>query len=255
MMSPIVVGMIVFACTLAGALIGDQLRRTWSRNHIDEESRDTVEMAIGLIATITALVLGLVTASAKSSFDAVDTSVKEIATDILTLDRLLARYGPETKEIRVALRQAVADRIDTTWPQESSRPARVADPLETASRVEGLVEAIRRLAPRDDSQRALQSRALELAERLLKTRWLVFTAGGPSVPVAFLVVIVFWLTISFTSYGLIAPRNATVFVVLLVCALSVGSVIFLILELGEPFEGLLKVSGDALSYAHAHLNQ
>jgi hypothetical protein len=62
-------------------------------------------------------------------------------------------------------------------------------------------------------------------------------------------------TITFTSFGLLAPQNATVFVVLLVCALSVGSVIFLILELGEPFEGLLKVSGDALSYAHAHLNQ
>ena len=168
MMSPFVVGMIVFGCTTAGALIGAQLRRTWSRDHIHEDSRDTVEMAVGLIATITALVLGLVTASAKSSFDAVDTSVKEIATDILTLDRLLARYGPETKEIRVALRQAVADRIDTTWPQESSRPARVMDPLETASGVEGIAEAIRRLAPRDDSQRALQSRALDLAERLLR---------------------------------------------------------------------------------------
>jgi hypothetical protein len=131
-MNPTIVGIIVFACTLGGALVGNWLRTILPDHHLDDESRDTVKLGIGLIATMTALVLGLVTASAKSSFDAMDTAVKHTAMDILTLDRLLARYGPETGEIRGALQQAVASRIDTMWPQNSSRPADL-DPIRSGA--------------------------------------------------------------------------------------------------------------------------
>jgi len=248
--------MIVFASTLGGALVGNWLRTTLPEHHLNDQSRDTVKLGIGLIATMTALVLGLVTASAKSSFDAVDTAVKHTAMDILTLDRLLARYGPETGEIRGALQHALASRIDMIWPQSSSRPVHL-DPIRSgaASEVEKLADGIRGLTPRDDSQRSLQSRALDLAEALLQARWLYFAGGGTSVPLPFLVVLLFWLMITFASFGLFAPRNATVLVVLFVCALSVGSAVFLILEMDGPFDGLLKVSADPLRYAHAHLNQ
>jgi len=255
-MNPTVVGMIVFACTLGGALVGNRLRTRLPEHHLDDESRDTVKLGIGLIATMTALVLGLVTASAKSSFDAVDTAVKNTAMDILTLDRLLARYGAETSEIRAGLKQAVASRIEMIWSQRSSPPAEL-DPIGSgaASGVERLADGIHALTPRDDSQRSIQSRAQDLAEALLQTRWLVFAGGGTSVPLPFLVVLLFWLTITFASFGLFAPRNATVLVVLFVCAVSVGSAVFLILEMDGPFDGLLKASADPLRYAHAHLNQ
>jgi Protein of unknown function (DUF4239) len=215
-----------------------------------------MKLGIGLVATMTALVLGLVTASAKSSFDSVNTAVKQTAMDLLTLDRLLARYGPETGEIRGALQHAVANRIDTIWPRSSSRPARL-DPFRSgaASGVERLADGIRGLTPRDDSQRSLQSRALDRAEALLQARWIVSAAGGTSVPLPFLVVLLFWLTITFGSFGLFAPRNATVLFVLVVCALSVASAVFLVLEMDGPFDGLLKVSADPLRYALAHLNQ
>ena len=214
-----------------------------------------MKVGIGLIATMTALVLGLVTASAKSSFDAVDTAVKQTATQVLALDRVLARYGPETGEIREGLQRAVGARIDMIWPQGSSKPANL-DPIRgTVSGAEGLADAIRGLKPHDDSQRALQARALDLAEALLQARWLVIAGTGASVPVPFLVVLLFWLTITFASFGLFAPRNAMVVTVLFVCALSVGSAVFLVLEMDGPFDGLLKVSADPLRYAHAHLNQ
>ena len=141
-MKPAIVGMIVFVCTFGGALVGNWLRTTLPEHHLNDESRDTVKLGTGLIATMTALVLGLVTASAKSSFDAVNTAVKNTAMDILTLDRLLARYGPETGEIRGALQHAVASRIDMIWPQSSSEPARL-EPSVEASGVEGLADAIR----------------------------------------------------------------------------------------------------------------
>ncbi len=254
-MKPMIVGAIVFVCTFGGVLIGRWLRTTLPQDHLNDESRNSVNVGIGLIATMTALVLGLVTASAKSSFDAVDTAVKQTAMDILALDRLLVRYGPESKGIRMNLQLAVGRQIEVIWPHGSSR--RTVDPIRSgaAAGVEKLADEIRGLTPRDESQRSLQSRALDLGEALLRTRWLVYAGGATSVPLPFLLVLLFWLTITFASFGLFAPRNATVFAVLFVCALSVGSAVFLIMEMDGPFDGLLTVSADPLRYAYAHLNQ
>ena len=255
-MGPTVVGLIVFLCTFGGALLGMWLRTALPEHHLDAESRDVVKVGIGLIATMTALVLGLVTASAKSSFDAVDSAMKTTAIEVLTLDRALARYGAETGAIRQGLQRAVGARMDTIWSHGSSRPAAL-DPIRSGAGVhaEGLADAIRALKPRDDAQRALQSRALDLTEALLQARWLVLAGTETSVPVPFLVILVFWLTITFASFGLFAPRHATVLAVLFVCALSVGSAVFLVLELDTPFDGLLKVSAEPFRNAYERLNQ
>jgi hypothetical protein len=255
-MNPTVIGVIVFACSFGGALLGMWSRTALPAHHLDAESRDTVKVGIGLIATMTALVLGLVTASAKSSFDAVDSAVKQSAIEVLVLDRVLARYGPETGEIRKGLQHAIEARIDMIWPQGSSKPANL-DPVRSgaASKAEGLADAIRGLQPRDDAQRGLQSRALDLTEALLQARWLVLAGAETSVPLPFLLILLFWLTITFSSYGLFAPRNGTVLAVLFVCAVSVGSAVFLVLEMDAPFDGLLRVSAAPFRYAHDHLNQ
>jgi hypothetical protein len=255
-MNPTIVGMIVFACTFGGVLLGMWLRRVLPEHHFDAESKDTVKLGIGLIATMTALVLGLVTASAKNSFDAVDTAVKQSAVEALTLDRVLARYGPEAGPIRAGLQKALVSRIEMIWPQSSSSPAKL-DPTGSGAgaSAEALAEAIRHLAPSNDAQRALQARALEISEALLQARWLILAGTEASIPMPFLVILLFWLTITFTSFGLFAPRNAMVHMVLFVCALSVGSAVFLVLEMDQPFDGLIRVSPDPLRYAFAHLNQ
>lgn len=255
-MNPTMTGFIVFTCAFLGALFGMWLRNVLPEHHLDEESKETVKVGIGLIATMTALVLGLVTASSKSSFDAVDTAVKQTAMQVLTLDRVLARYGSETKEIRTGLRHIIGIRIEKIWPQDSTKFASL-DPTRAGAMLEaeGLADAIRNLKPHDDSQRALQSRALDLAEALLQTRWLMLTSSETSAPMPFLVILVFWLTIIFASFGLFASRNATVLGILFVCALSVGSAVFLVLEMDAPFYGLIRVSADPIRNAYAHLNQ
>ena len=255
-MNPTIIGMIVFTCTFGGALLGMWLRTILPKHHIDADSKETVNLCVGLIATMTALVLGLVTASAKSSYDDVDTAVKQTAIEILVLDRALARYGSETGEIRKGLQHAIGARIDMIWRQGSSKPSNL-DPISSGAglQAERLAGAIRALKPRNDSQRAFQSQAIDLSETLLKARWLVLAGTERSVPVPFLVILVFWLTIIFASFGLFAPRNATVLAVLFVCALSVACAVFLILEMDMPFQGLIKVSADPLRYAFAHLNQ
>jgi len=250
------VGMIVFACTFGGVLLGMRLQNTLPGHHLNAESKDTVKVGIGLVATMTALILGLVTASAKSSYDAANSAVKRTAVEILTIDRLLARYGSETDEIRKGLQRAIGERIDMIWSQGSSQLANL-DPVRsgTVREDELLSLAIRTLKPRDDSQRVLKSRALDMAETLLQERWLVFAGAETPVPVPFLVILLFWLTITFASFGVYAPRNATVLTILFVCALSVSLAVFLVLEMNAPFEGLLKISADPLRKAYASLNQ
>ena len=254
-MSPIAASLLVFVCVFGGVLVGMWLRSILPKDHLDAESKDTVKVGIGLIATMTALVLGLVTAAAKSSFDSGSVAVKQAAMNILAVDRVLARYGSETAEIRKGLKDLLAARIDAIWSHGLSEPSSMNQrPSKAFTSAEEVAEAIRVLKPRDDLQRAAQSRASDLIETVLQARWLAALGVQSSVPLPFLSVLVFWLTITFTSFGVFAPRNVTVLVVLFVCAVSVSSALFMVLELDGPFDGLIKVSPDPLRYAQSHIN-
>lgn len=230
------------------------LRPHLPEHHLSDESKSTVSVGIALIATMTALILGLVTASAKSTFDAVDQDVRRMSAEILSLDRILARYGPEASPIREALRDALAARLERIWPQSGSSATSI-DPAQGTADVERLAAALRGLSPQTDEQRWLQGRAEELAESLLASRWAALSDTRGSAPLAMLVIVVFWLSITFASFGLFAPSNGTVVAILFLCALSVAAAVFLILELDDPLTGLIQISPEPLRYAVAHLAQ
>ena len=254
-MFPISIGLIVFICTFGGAVAGMRLRLALPDEHLEDRSKSTINASIGLVATMTALVLGLVTASAKSSYDSVDSGVKHTASQIVILDRTLARLGPETRDIRVRLKELVAARVDAIWPEDSPRapgnPIVANDPAFP----EHIANDIRTLAVTNDVQRALQARAVDLVEQILDTRWIVLTSTDTPVPTAFIVIMMFWLSVTFASFGLFAPRNRVVIAALFVSAMSVSCAILLVLELGSPFDGIVKVSGEPMRHALSLLNR
>lgn len=251
-MAPIVVACLVFACVFAGALLGLLLRSVLPEQHLGTDSRDVVKLGIGLIATMSALVLSLLVASAKTSYETRRSELTQLAVGIVLLDRMMAHYGPETTEARDGLKRAVGSMVDRIWPSDRSRPAELAP---TAAGAEDLYEAIQRLAPQTDSQRWLQSQALKTATDLAQTRWLLFEQGGSSIPMPFLIVLVFWLTILFAGFGVLTPPNATVVATLFVCSLSVAGALFLILELDQPFAGLIEIPGTPMRNALAQLGR
>ena len=253
-MSATAIALVVFACVFGSALLGLFLRAMLPEHHLSSESKDVVKLAMGLIATMAALVLGLMTASAKSSFDIQNQETVHTAADIIRLDRALARYGPETKEIRDLLRQAVAFRIHLTWPEDGSAPGNLDSPEMTRA-TEGLEDKIRELSPRNDFQREFKSRALQLSGDLLATRWLRVAQLTDPVPLLFLVVLTFWLSILFGTFGVFAPHNATVIAALVLCAVAVSGSTFLILEMHRPFDGLMKISPAPMRYALSQLGQ
>jgi hypothetical protein len=253
-MSSVAVGLIVFGSLFCGALLGIVLHSRLPSHHLSEDSKHLVEVGIGIIGTMAALVLGLLVGSATSSYNTQRNELMDLSAKIILLDRVLARYGPEAQSSRALLRSTVARAIDRMWPVESSGPAQLVPATDRGPEV--LFDEVERLAPRTDEQRALKPEASSLLTNLVQTRWLMFTqssGGGVSLPM--LVIMVFWFTLTFVGFGLFAPPNTTVIATLLLCAFSVAAAIVLVLDLFTPFQGVVRLSSEPLRLALAQLGQ
>jgi hypothetical protein len=251
--SSLEIGGIVFACAFGGALVGMLLRAVIPDPHLSGDSKDVVKMGTGLIATLTALVLGLLVASAKSSFDSQRTGLQQMAANFVVLDRGLAKYGPEAGPARDTLRRVVQRLLELQSNGTSSASSLGAGSLSLEAG--SLYDQIRGLVPKNENQRWLQSQALQLAVDFTRTRWLLNEQQGSAIPTPFLVVVVFWLTTLFLSFGLFSPPNRVVIVTLLVCAVSVGGAIFLIVDLDQPSAGLIRISTAPIENALSQLGK
>jgi hypothetical protein len=242
-MNGLVLPTIIFALTLGGIFLGTLLRRSLPEHHLDQHTKDVVRLGVGLIATIAALVLGLLIAAAKSSFDTQSAHLKQITANLILLDNILAQYGPEARPIREQIRSTVGPFADRLWREKE---ATKTGPFETDGRPERVYLEIQRLMPHDHLQGSLQSRAVQLSNDLAQARFLLFVESENLMPIPFLAVLAFWLVIIFGSFSLFSPLNATMFTALSLFALSAACAIFLILELGRPFTGLLQLSSAPL---------
>jgi hypothetical protein len=242
-----------FACAFLGALLGIGLASALPDHHRSGDSRDVIKLAIGMIATLSALVLGLLVATGKGAFDQQAGTVNQMATKVILLDRMLGWYGPESGEARTALRASLALTLAHLWP-EGAATANLS-PGEVRGRLEQVYERIAALRPTDDAQRSLKSEALRTTTEVAELRLQLFVVNDTTIPPALLVVLISWMTVLFFAYGLLSPRNHTLMVALCVCALSVAGAIFLVLELGRPFEGLIRLSRVPLQDALAHLGE
>ena len=240
--------LVTFACTVGGAVVGMLLRPRLLQHHLRDDSKDVIKLGAGVIATLSALVLGLLVGSAKSSYDAVNTLIVQTGAKILLADRALAQYGPEAKEVREQLHADVAAMVARAWEGRGDTPSGLKA-VETSTRGEDLLHQIRALKPTSDAQSAFQSQALQIGYDLQQSRWLLVEQGRTELPTTFLAVLLCWLTILYTAYGLLTPSNSTVVLVLLVCALSMSGAIFLIVEMNQPFEGFIQVSRGPLDRA------
>jgi hypothetical protein len=254
MMSSLIIGLISAGCIFGGAVLGLLLSGLLPEGHLRDKSKDTVKVVTGMIATLAALVLGLLISSANTSFDAVDTAITQSGAKIILLDRALANYGPETKEAREQLRNTVVAGIEMFWPSEKAEGSGFKG-FERATGMEALQTKIRELTPTNDIQRQLRSEAEKLSGDMLEARWLLIAQAQHAIPMTFLVVLLFWLTVLHIGFGLLASRNATVITALIISALSVSGAILLILEMNHPMSGMIKVSSAPLRKALEHLGQ
>ena len=240
-MSSLTIASIGAACILGGVLLGYWLQQFLPKHHLSKESQDTVKLGAGMVATMAALVLGLLVSSAKGSFDTMATGIAQLGAKIIMLDHVLADYGPEAKEAREQLRQSTAVAIERIWGDKKSGPGglRAAESSRGQATVQG---KLRDLTPKTAAQQAALAQAAQISGDVLQTRLLLLEAQQASLPPVLLALLIFWLAMLFISFGLFAPRNVTVLLVLFICALSVSSAVFLILEMSHPLDGFIRVS-------------
>ena len=247
-MTSLTIGIITAGCIFGGAVVGYGLQRLLPKHHLSKEAQDTVKLAVGVIATSTALVLGLLVSSSKGQFDAMGARLVQFGANVIVLDNTLAEYGPEAKPAREQLRRGVETTLQRLWPEERTGRSTMAA-IERGSDIDAMRVTLRELKPMSDEQRALLAQARQIMSDISRSRWTVIEDAQRGLPPILLGVLIFWLTLLFLSFGLFAPRNWMVFLALVVSACSMAAAIFLVLEMNSPLDGLMKISSAPLRKA------
>lgn len=253
-MNSLMLGGLVFVFLSAATAIGMMVRARLPDHHLNAESKDVIRLATAVVGTLSALALGLLIASAKSTYDNAEVEMRTAAARVLLLDRVMAHYGPETGNARQLLRELIEKRLSRGWTAETTDQAS-GKTLGEYQDIEAVQGDLRSLSPRDAVQSSLQARALEVSGMVAETHWLLIESGSEGLPWPFLIVLVYWLSLLFATFGLQAPPNPTVVSILLVCALSVAGAIFLISDMANPYIGLIRISDAPLQSALARLGQ
>jgi hypothetical protein len=240
-MSALSTSLTAFVIILSGAFAGVGLRRALPDRHLTDETKDFVRLGTGLIGTIAALVLGLLIAAANSSFGTQSSHIQHIAADVILLDQLLSQYGPEAKPAREELRAAIAPLVERIWRENRSDTAHQST-FEATRSGQDMASIILHLSPQNEAQRIIKDRAIQITSDSAQTRFLLFEQSGSGIPLPFLIVLIFWLSIIFMSFGLFSRFNLVSGSALLVFALSAAGALFLVLELSSPFTGLMQIS-------------
>ncbi|MFG1376940.1 hypothetical protein [Xanthobacter autotrophicus] len=249
-MNALVVATLVFACLFGGTIAGMRASRRLQERHLSKETQEAVKLGVGMVAAMASLILGLMTASVKGNFDSTSRDVQQFTTYLITLDVALRHYGPDADPARLALRAYTEHALAETWPDKAA--VRVASD-ESEARLSQVGRLIRALDPKTSDQGDLRSEAIERYKALSALRWVLIEESATQVPPIFTIVLIIWLTFIFMSFGLFAPVNAVSISVFLLCAMSLGGAIFLILEMSTPFDGSIIVPPDAMQNALRHM--
>jgi hypothetical protein len=237
--------LVTFMCIALGGAAG-MLVRIRLPDRLIADSREVVRLGAGLMATVAALVLGLMIASAKNSYDTQAANVRQLTANLILLDELLEQYGPETEDARRMIRRAAAITIQRIWHEDPS--AKNTTTFSASGAAEQFFTIVETLSPDSDLQRSVKPRIVQAATELARTRLLMFVHVDNAIPKPLLVIVVLWLTVIFASFTLFVEPNAVVAISSLIYALAVSSALFLIVDMSQPFSGLMKISNEPLQH-------
>jgi hypothetical protein len=233
-----------FASILIGAAVGMALRRTLPADLLEGGSKEAIRLGAGFLSTLAALVIGLMIASAKNTYDNQNTNIRQLGTNAVLVDQMLTKYGAEAKVARTLLRETIPSATARIWRE--SIAGNGGGSFVVSSTGERFYNAIENLKPANAEQTSLKARIIQLTTEMGRTRLLVFTQGEDAIPIPFFIVLVFWLVVIFASFSLFAEPGPIVVASTLLFAISVSSALFLIVDLSHPFDGLMQISNHHL---------
>ena len=253
----------LFLILCASAGVGFFIHPRLPESHRSAQSLALLQLAIGLLVTFAAIVLGLLTTSVKSGFDDAYNARGDYAGKLAALDRCLRDYGPETAPMRADLRRYVAAVIASTWPDEppprgvaypdtSKMPLTGEDPV-LANLMNSVGLRTMALDPKDPFHRNLMAACVERYRDVSLARWRVIENKSGSISPPFYWVLVFWLAILFGAFGLSAAPNPLVVTAVALCALSITVAVAVILDMDEPYGGVFGVPSTSMRHALADM--
>jgi hypothetical protein len=245
MISLLIACAVLFSLILA-VLLGRWLRRVLPNHHLNSDTKETIKLAMGLVGTMAALLLGLLISSAKDSYDADRSEVIQMAAKVSFLNRVLELYGPEAANARLRFRSAVEEAIARLWPSEKHARAELTPDRDEGNSVYFAIEA---LPAKGELQQKIKAIAENAATDLAQQRSLLVAQAESSVSLLMLTVVVCWLVVIFASFSLLAPPNLTASVALFFSAVAVSGAILLILELDQPFDGIIRIPSQQMRNA------
>jgi len=166
-----------------------------------------------------------------------------MAAKVAFLDRALAVYGPEAAEARDRFHDVVKEAVQQMWPEETRQPARLAPNTQAGNVLYGILQS---LSPHDEAQRKLKEQAISVGIDIGQLRLLLVAQSVPSISTPMLIILVLWLAIIFLGFSTLAPPNVTTIFALVVSAVAVSGAILLILELDQPFGGIIRISSEPM---------
>jgi len=245
---PVPIGVIIVATLFGTALLAMAAARLLPADHLSPETKNVVSVSAAIVGTLSALVVGLLISTSSASYTGKSQEVIQISANVITLDRMLRRYGPETQDIRVLLNRYAAAELQDLFPTDPNQTINLEN-NRTIAVLEGLQDKILALTPANDMQRWLQPQALQLIGTMMAARWQLGQEGVSETPLPLLVLVMFWFIIIFASFGLFAPRNMTAIATIFLCSVAIGGAIRMTTELQRPFGGLIRVSSTPLTQA------
>jgi len=240
-MNSYLIASLSFLCIFGGALSGLFFQRFVPSHHLSKESQDSVKLGAGLIATMAALILGLLVSSSKGTYDRVNTLINDAAANAINLDTTLKNYGPEAAPLHQRLRDRVVMVRNDIWSKNSNNGTKSSEAFKNESPVSTLTAAIASLQGTDPASIQMKNLALQTLADLNRERWQIAVESTSKLPIMLVVIPVFWITFLTFVYGIFAPRNGTVAMVLFCCSLSIAGAIYLICEMSMPLDGSIKV--------------
>jgi len=250
-MSSIVVALIAWGLSFGAGLLGMVVGRRLPEPHRDPDTRTLVTACMALVATLTALALGLLLSVAHSSYHSNQDQIVEISGDLMRMDRMLRGYGPEADDLRATLRRYAEAKTRDLFPPSGHSPA--VENTATLDLLGQLEQGTIALKPANASQAWIRTQAVDTVSHISQARWSLVKVRQDVIPPALLALLIFWLTLLFGSFGLYAPRHATSMIALLLSAAATSGAILLIIDLETPDRGLVRLSPAPLEQAIAEL--
>jgi hypothetical protein len=232
-----VAALFAFLSGLLGLYLGSRL----PEKHAVDQSRDMIASIAGLFSLLLALVLGTLVGNAYGFYATQKSEMETLASRFVQLDIALAEFGPDTKEIRVELKQNIQGVRNLIWGKRPGLASRSPSIVPALAHLRDLDVAIANLDPKSPAQRQFAIAAGADAGVIAQTRLQISMQLANPIAWPLIFIVVSWALILFFGFGLLSRYTATTVVALALGAFAVGSAIFLILGMNDPLMGIFRM--------------